>query len=408
MKNIQSKVSIFLPFALIVILLVFLFGKFLFPPAGKMLFGGDIYDAYFFWKNYLRQSIQSGNFPFWNPYNFSGTPFLAHPNINIFYPLNWLFIIFPLNISFTLYFFIHLIIAYLTMYWLGRRFTDKWGATFAAFSYSLSGYFAARIYSGHLEYVDTASWIPLAFGFTILALKKPSVKRIILSGVGLAILILSGNELFLLFTLELLGFYSLYLLVISEKNKNFINNLLTYLKVLMLSLLAAFGLSAVEFLPRFEFLNLSLRSLGIPYSLAVSGSATFSTLKLFISPFLFGLPQNYSGPWPNLSEYFYYIGIVPVMLIVFFIILRLLSTAGIKQFMPNFTAKVSKEVWFFILIIPIFAIISLGNNINPNIHELLWKFTPFYKSVRFPTRHLYLVVFFNEYSGRNNIRGDKK
>jgi hypothetical protein len=172
---------------------------------------------------------------------------------------------------------------------------------------------------------------------------------------------------------------------------------------------------AVEFLPRFEFIRLSLRSLGVPYGVAVSGSLLISALRLFIQPFFYGNLDNYRGPWPNISEYTYYVGLIPIGLVVIFIILRVLTLLGIllrshlkflRKFSvlpakslasslasPVFINNVNGEVWFFILIIPIFILISLGNSINPSLFGILWKYTPLYQSIRFPVRHLFVVVF---------------
>lgn len=445
MTTIKSILKRFFPIIIITLLVGYLFGNTLFPPDGKMLYGGDIYDAYYFWKGYLKDSFGQGIIPFWNPYNFSGTPFLAHPNINIFYPPNWLFIFLPQTRSFAFYFFLHQVIAGVTMYWLARQFTDKFGAITAGIIYALGGFFAARVYSGHPEYIDTASWLPLAFGLSRRALLMPSSRNILFSILGMSVLLFSGNELFFLFFLELIFLYLIYLLIRKIKSKVILVSEGTHRKVrseahpgsdwdsgrsascriarmtlvLVILVVLAFGLAAVEFLPRFEFLKQSLRSEGVSYGLAGSGSMKLSTLQLFIQPFFYGGPTNYAGPWPNLSEYTYYVGVLPILLILLYLIYSILKLipsdvipgppAGgdrnpdrslIKSGMTDKlsvqddTSKINPDIWFFLLlVIPIFLLISLGTNITPNIHEFLWRFTPFYKSIRFPARHLLVVAF---------------
>lgn len=362
----------------------------------------DIYDAYYYWKNFLSVSIKEGTIPLWNPYNFSGTPFLSHPNINIFYPPNWLFFILPLNWSFSWYFYLHIIIAGINMYWLARQYTKKWGAFIAAIVFAWGGFFAARVYSGHLEYIDAASWLPLVFGLSRKALLKSSYRNIIFSGCGIGILLLAGNELFLLFILEVLGLYLIYLSVINRKVTAIINSV----KVILLSLLIGFGIAAVEVLPRYQFINLSLRSQGIPYELAVSGSLPFSGLWLFLKPFYWGLPfpdnYTYRGPWPNLFEFTYYVGIVPVISSIIFIIIQILKrftyiifqARRIPHFVRNDKESVPKEIWFFILlVIPVFLLISFSSQIPINFHQILYKYFFFYKSIRFPVRHLLMIAF---------------
>ncbi len=381
---------------LIILFAFFLFGNTLFPPEGKMIYGGDIYDAYYFWKDYLANSIKSGIIPFWNPYNFSGTPFLAHPNINIFYPPNWLFILLPLNWSFSWYFFLHILIAGVNMYWLARNYTGRLGSIFAAFTYAFGGFFVARVYSGHLEYVDAACWVPLVFGLARKALLVPTKRNIIFSGISMSILLLAGNELFFLFTLELVLLLSIYFLINKIKNKKpLIKTLLNYFKVIFFSLTLGIGLAALELLPRYQFLSFSLRSEGVPYSIAGAGSLPLSGLILFINPFIWGkgFTDNYTyhGPWPNLFEFTHYVGVLPVIIIVLFIILFFLSKI-IRIIKIN--SSINKEIWFYLLfVIPIFLMISFGNQLTPNIHYFLWKYLPFYRSIRFPARHLFLVAF---------------
>lgn len=389
-----KKISNILPILFIVATITFLFGSTLLPPKNQIIYGGDIYDAYFYWKSYLSESFRNGVVPFWNPYNFSGTPFLAHPDINIFYPPNWLFIILPLQYSFSWYFFIHFIWAGCTMYWLARQYTGRLGALSSAVVFSLGGYFATRVYSGHLEYVDAASWVPLVFGLVRQALIYNSKKNIILSSIVMALLIICGNELFLLFIGEILLIYIIFFAAKQKKLSSVFLGSIRGIKVLLLILLLALGFSAFQFLPRYEFISQSLRSQGLPYNVARSGSLPFEGLRLFLQPEYWGLPfvENYSyrGPWPDLTVYTHYVGIMPIILILGYIFYRLCST-GVKR-IPVF--KVNQDFWFLILmVIPIFILISFGMYMQPNFHELLWKFSPLYKGLRLPARHLFVVFF---------------
>lgn len=408
MRRYKSFVIKILPLLTIILLVLLLFGKTLFPPEGKMIYGGDIYDAYYYWKNFLRESIRQGILPFWNPFNFSGMPFLAHPNINIFYPPNWLFIILPLNFSFSWYFFIHITLAGINMYWLARQFTGRAASLTSAIIYCLGGFFAARVYSGHLEYVDVASWVPLVFGLTRKAFLKSSLRNITLSGVGMGIMLLCGNELFFLFVLEILVLFAVYLLITKYRNKKFITKALSFTKVGFLSIVIGFTIAAVELLPRYQFMSLSIRSGGVSYGMAGSGSLPFSGIRLFIQPFFWGSPfrnsYSYTGPWPNLFEYTHYVGVLPIVLIgvflAFFIIDRVSRVSQSFFSTPPSRSPfghlegVNSELWFFLLvIIPIFLLISFGIYVKPNLHQLLWQYTPFYKSIRFPARHLFVVYF---------------
>lgn len=379
---------------LLILIPILLFAHVLFPPANQVLFGGDVNDAYYYWKNYLRENIRSGTIPFWNPYNFSGTPFLAHPTINIFYPPNWFFILLPLNYSFSFYFLFHIILAGLTMYWLSRKFTGISGAFTAAIVYALGGYFAGRIFAGHMEYVDAAAFVPLVFGSFLSVIQVLSRKNLLKAILSLTLLIYAGNELFLLFTIELVFLYFVYYFVINIKRLS-VKLSFKQIAAITLCIIFAFGLSAVEFLPRYQFISLSLRSQRLPYSVAGSGALPFEGLWLFLNPNFWGsiFPEyyTYNGPWPGLILFNHYIGVFPIIMLVFFLIFTILKINNLYkiQFQES-----RDKIWFFLLIvIPIALVISFGSYIKPNIHELLWSLTPFYKGIRLPARHLFLVFF---------------
>src|SRR3989344_4001948 len=137
---------------LIITLLAGLFlGKTLFPSNNQIIYGGDLLSQFYYWKGFLKDSIGKGVIPFWNPYNFSGTPFLPHPGIAAFYPLTLVFLLLPLNLAFSWTIYFHLLIAGTGMYLLSRRYADKLISLISALIFMFSGYFAARIYAGHID-----------------------------------------------------------------------------------------------------------------------------------------------------------------------------------------------------------------------------------------------------------------
>lgn len=390
------------PLLLFILLTGFLFGRTLFPPDGSMIYGGDIYDAYFYWKGYMQQSFSAGTIPFWNPYNFSGTPFLAHPNINIAYPFNWLFLLLPPSYSFAWYFFFHIIIAGNSMYILVRDFTDRWGAAAAAVMFAWGGFFAARIYSGHLEYVDAASWVPLTVASLFRVIRAPTMRNMLLASLGVALQLLVGNELFFLFAMEIAGLFFIYQSVrhLTRTRYN-ITQLGRSLLSLIIPVLLGFSLAAIGVLPRLQFIRESIRSAGLPYDVAATGSLPFSGLLLFLRPYFWGnpFPQQYSyhGPWPNLFEFYHYLGIIPVILLCGFVVSFLcvhmyIRFRNIHQKRHTGQLWWRTDIWFFIGTILVFCGISFGPYLMPNIHEMLWKYTPFYGGIRFPARHLFVVA----------------
>src|SRR4051812_2777737 len=55
---------------------------------------GDLFLYVIPFRNFAAQNLQAGHLPLWNPYIFSGTPFLASPQSSLFYPGTLLFYFF--------------------------------------------------------------------------------------------------------------------------------------------------------------------------------------------------------------------------------------------------------------------------------------------------------------------------
>lgn len=74
------------------------------------------------WKEFAVKNLFSGTIPFWNPYNFSGTPFLANFQGATFYPFNLLFLLFPILSAWGLYIISEPILSSLFTFFLLREF----------------------------------------------------------------------------------------------------------------------------------------------------------------------------------------------------------------------------------------------------------------------------------------------
>ena len=62
----------------------------------------DYYNQLLPWFTFAKQSIVSGSFPLWTPYQALGHPFYAEAPLIVFYPPNWLLLLFdvPLGLFF--------------------------------------------------------------------------------------------------------------------------------------------------------------------------------------------------------------------------------------------------------------------------------------------------------------------
>lgn len=369
------------PIIAIFILIALFFGKTLFPPAGSIIYGGDLNDQFYFWKSFFADNIKQGIIPFWNPYSFSGTPFLAHPSTAAFYPFNIIFLIFPINIAFSIYLFVHVVLAGIFMYWLCRKYTDIYSSLGAASVFSLSGLMAARIYSGHVDIISTLIWIPAVFWSITNALENEKKKYISLSILFLTLQILAGYMAVVAFTLEFIFIYQAVLSIFDHKN--IIKRLINFILIILIS----FGLSAIQLLPTIEFVKNSIRGQGLPYDLLTWGSYTKDMFLMFAQPFRYGtpFPENYTyhGPGPNFFELSYFVGIIPLVLFMGFILYQVFQIVQKRKIEKRFVGLITALLFF--------SLVAMGN--NTPVHKILYDAIPFYKLFRIPPQHLMIPVF---------------
>lgn len=377
---------------LLLILIILYFGNTLLPSSSQVIYGGDLLTQFYYWKGYLAENVKSGIIPFWNPYLFSGTPFLAHPGTSFFYPGTLLFILLPLNFAFSWNYFLHAIIGGIGVIYLVKRYTfDRIAVLLSACLFVLSGYFAARIYAGHVDLYTTAVWIPWVFSSFQKYLESGKLKKLWLPTIFITLEILAGYQAYVLFTFELLFSYTIYVLIRDKLIKNR-KKLVKKLLFSSLPIVFAVLISAVQWLGTWELSKLSIRGRGLPYELASWGSLPISSLKLFIQPLnrdeLNKISFNLGGGLlPNPFDHF--IGSFPIILIAGYILLVILS----KIFRLRITKiKVNKDFWFFLFMSLFFLWISFANYVSPNLHGLFYNIIPFYRFIRIPLQHLIIPV----------------
>ena len=110
--------------------------------AGKALFIRDMFFDGFRWRQFATEAFWDGAIPLWNPRSNYGQPFVANPQSAVFYPLHWIFFLFPPVFALKLSLAIHLFIAAVSMYGLMRHWrVNPEPALLSAISIVFSAYF---------------------------------------------------------------------------------------------------------------------------------------------------------------------------------------------------------------------------------------------------------------------------
>lgn len=254
---------------------------------GEIFYVGDNQSINIPFINFFLNSLSQGEFPLWNPYILSGTPFTLPSNILLFPTLPLFLAISPEN-AMTITMIVITLVAGLSMYLFSCIYThDKKAALLSAVIYMFSGFLAKN----HASYVTSLSfaYVPLLLFFYY---RFP-----LLAGVVLALNIISGHPMLVYITL-------LFLLVISLFQKRIIPFLII--------LVVGFGLSAPIVLFGMEASQYSTRPTTFEYATTASLEPKF-LLTAFL-PHLYGIPEI---ELKNNPGNFMYVGILPLLLVFF-------------------------------------------------------------------------------------------
>ncbi len=370
------------PAALYGVVVMLVFGRVLFPADGYLLYGDDIHHQYYFYREFFNNFLKQGIFPWWNPYNFSGTPFIASPIVNIWYPPTWLFIILPLNIAYSWHVALHILWAMLGMYILLRQMPNairqpadqisNLAAWTAGLIFGLSGFFTARVFAGHVDVIAAASWMPWVVytNAKCQMINTEWKKWCVIAAVVFALQLLAGYQTMALFTMEAVAVLTA-LFCFKERW------VIPAIRVAV-AILLGIGIAAIQLVPLYEFLSQSIRTIPKPYEWASFGSIQWESLKQLLNPFFFGDQLTYHGPPPNFIEHSAYVGRI-----------------GLGLAILAFLVLLRKSFWVLVFAsVALFGLwVSLGPNAPIDLQKILWSLVPIYHSLRIPPRHLILFVF---------------
>src|SRR5690554_4348687 len=155
----------------------------------------DLINVIFPFRYYFSESFRSGYFPFWNPYQQTGTPFFADLQAPAYYPelplvsLLGGYSVRVMNMLFTAYLFI----AALGMYRLSYFFNkNKLAGLMAGIAYTLSGYVVGH--GQHLFLLVGSAWIPFMLKNYLMLLQRGSLLLVLKTAVFLFLMVTGGYQ----------------------------------------------------------------------------------------------------------------------------------------------------------------------------------------------------------------------
>jgi hypothetical protein len=157
----------------------------------------------------VREIVLSGHFPLWNHWYSGGQPLAANPDYGVFYPVQWLILLFDYALAFRLHLLIHVYIALAGMYLFLRSLALRVpSAVFGALAFGTGGFFLA--YLSIPTILFPLAWVPLILMFVRRFLLRPNVRSFACAAAALAMQLLVGEPTTILQTGVLIASYSLY------------------------------------------------------------------------------------------------------------------------------------------------------------------------------------------------------
>ena len=317
--------------------------------------GADYYQVV---QNYFSHEIHAGRFPFWSPYPWSGYPFLADPQVGAWYPLNWPF--FLIGVSphvLVVEHWLHSFLACLGAYFLAwRLLRHRPAAVLAGLCYGLSGYYAGH--SALTTMVQAAAWMPWLLLLLDLALESHPLRYTILGGLAAGMMILAGHFQTILYSFSALALFAFARVFLAPRR---------WLRILGITLaIPVIGtlLSAISTGPGLELTVNSVRS-SLAAVTRTEGFIPIASLANLVDPDFYGLfSGSYHGP-EDITEYYFYTGILLVPLAIFGLRDRRVRIMSLLLIVPTIWYAMGQSAGLYLLIarLPGFSSIRAPVNI---------------------------------------------
>jgi hypothetical protein len=343
-------------------------------PQDRIVAGNDLTDMFFLWLRFADNSIEQGQLPLWNPYVFSGLPFVANPQPALFYPPTWLVFLMPISKALGLIIVLHVWLAGVGMYaWLRTEGASTKGALLGGTVFAFSGYFFARVQAGHLGVVTTGTWLPFLLWAYRRAVTRRSWSLAVMGGLPVGLSILTGHTASFVYVALGLVAYAAFCAWDCWREERSARAVVFPLVWLGVMLLVGLVLAAVQLLPMVELVVRSTRQATSSYNFATRFSWPPGYLLTLLIPNFFGEPTH-TGYWGEgiYEEFIFYIGVLPLLLALLGLRLR----HRLKPFLAALGLGA--------------LLLALGE--YGSLHLIFYRFVPLFQMGRAPARAGFLFM----------------
>jgi hypothetical protein len=253
----------------------------------------DLATQFLYWYDFGFRELRHGHLALWNPYVFSGTPWLGNFESALLYPINWLFCVLPIAAACNWVIATHVFLTgWFTFLWLRHHRLHPLACFTSAALVMFGAPYFLRIYAGHLTNMAALAWAPLLLLCADELLDGPgddkprSARRHFvgwcLAGVyAVAMQVLAGHPQSVFRTGVAVGLYVALRLWHSPQRWR-------ALAGLMVIYAGAAALCAMQLGAGLDMAAESTRAAGVPYSFAAMFSLPPENLVTALAPKFFG------------------------------------------------------------------------------------------------------------------------
>jgi hypothetical protein len=280
----------------------------------------DPVEKFYPWHLVVREALQRGELPFWNPYIYAGAPLFANAESAILYPINLVGYLLPLPQALTLSAVTRLFVAAWGAFLFARALRlGRVGAAVSSLTFAFSGSMVVWL---NYPIGNALAWAPMQFyaGEKLLATRDPRYAALLSLVLGTQIL--GGHYQTTFIVLLAWGAYCLFRLEQLCRWPIGGRGLAAAAGLVATGTAAGFMLAAVQLVPFWEWLQL-----GNEMHIRIAERASAPVFKLsslvslvdvvtFVMPHLFGNPtwgSSMSFVHSNYIEVMGYAGILPLV-----------------------------------------------------------------------------------------------
>lgn len=256
--------------------------------------GTDNPKLFYPYRKFATEAFKQGRVPLWNPYVFSGNVHAATYQSAVWYPLNFLYFIFPQADAWSMLILLQpILIGWFTFLFIRSQGLSRRASLFGSMAFAFSGWMIAW-WEESIVIVHSILWLPLA-------LYASTRKRWFLLVVALSMSILAG---FLQMSIYVFAVVMVWNICFGRK-----------IKFLALAFFAALLITAIQWLPATEAYFSSPRGTVAATFLFEQYLVPIRHLITLIAPDFWGNPGSYNYFFPKLfyHEKVIWIGLFPLI-----------------------------------------------------------------------------------------------